>query len=41
MKKRPNKFFVIYIMVFVEAVTIGKILPSKFAGQAITGQFYS
>jgi hypothetical protein len=41
MKEKLNNFFLIYIMVCAEAITIGKLLPSRFLGQAITGQFYS
>jgi hypothetical protein len=41
MKKRLNNFFVIYTMVFVEVITIGKLLLSRFSGQAITGQLCS
>jgi hypothetical protein len=31
----------ICIMVFAEAIIIGRLLPSRFLEQAITGQFYS
>jgi hypothetical protein len=41
MKNKLNKFFMIYIMVCVEAIIVGKLLPSRFLGRAITGQFYS
>jgi hypothetical protein len=41
MKKKLNNFFMIYIMVCAEAITIGRLLPSIFLGQAIIGLFYS
>ena len=41
MKKRINNFFVIYTMVFVEVITIGKLFISRFSGHDITGQLCS